>query len=135
MLWPLGRIQRLEQSSLFPCWFLFLCAVDMHLQLMRGHSKGVVSMKRHHRKGSTAIATQVQQRLRTVGNPTRILPDLFFSSEPFFGLARGKQGYRRNTDPNEHAESSHDADSNPCFDEIPEDNPGDELDPWVDYMK
>ena len=32
----------------------------------------------------------------------------------------------------EHDESSHDADSNPCFDEIPEDNPEDELEPWVD---
>ena len=39
-----------------------------------------------------------------------------------------------NQDLNEHAESSHDADSNPCFDEITEDNPEDELEPWVDYI-
>ena len=32
-----------------------------------------------------------------------------------------------NQEPNEHEESSHDADSNPCFDEIPDDNPEDEL--------
>ena len=30
--------------------------------------------------------------------------------------------------------SSHNADSNPCFDEIPEDNPEDELEPWVDCL-
>ena len=36
-------------------------------------------------------------------------------------------------DLNQHEESSHDADNNPCFDEIPEDNPEDELEPWVDY--
>ena len=40
-----------------------------------------------------------------------------------------------NQDLNEHEESSHDADSNPCFDEIPEDNPEDELEPWVDCMR
>ena len=40
-----------------------------------------------------------------------------------------------NQDPDEHEESSHDADSNPCFDEIPEDSPEDEQEPWVDYMK
>ena len=34
-----------------------------------------------------------------------------------------------NQDLNEHEESSHDADSNPCFDEMPED----ELEMWVDY--
>ena len=39
-----------------------------------------------------------------------------------------------NQDLNEHEESSHDADSNPCFDEIPEDNPEDELEPWVDHI-
>ena len=33
---------------------------------------------------------------------------------------------------NEHEESSYDADSNPCSDEISEDNPEDELEPWVD---
>ena len=37
-----------------------------------------------------------------------------------------------NQDPNDHEESSHDADSNPSFDEIPEDNPENELEPWVD---
>ena len=36
-------------------------------------------------------------------------------------------------DPNEYEESSHDADSNLRFDDIPEDNPEDELEPWVDY--
>ena len=40
-----------------------------------------------------------------------------------------------NQDPNEHEESSHDADSNACFDEIPEDNPEDVLESWVDYRK
>ena len=29
---------------------------------------------------------------------------------------------------------THYADSTPCFDEIPEDNPEDELEPWVDYI-
>ena len=38
-----------------------------------------------------------------------------------------------NQDPNDQEESSHDADSNPCFDEIPEANPEDELEPWVDH--
>ena len=38
-------------------------------------------------------------------------------------------------DPNEHEESSHDGDSNPSLDEIPEDNPEDELEPWVDHIK
>ena len=37
-------------------------------------------------------------------------------------------------DLNEHEETSHDAGSNPCFDEIPEDKPEDELQPWVDYI-
>ena len=36
-------------------------------------------------------------------------------------------------DLNEHEESSHDADSNPCFVEIPEDSPEDELEPSVGY--
>ena len=40
-----------------------------------------------------------------------------------------------NQDLNDQEESSHDADSNPCFDEIPEANPEDELEPWVDYAK
>ena len=40
-----------------------------------------------------------------------------------------------NQDPKEHEESSHDADSNRCFDKIPEDSPQDELEPWVDYIK
>ena len=40
-----------------------------------------------------------------------------------------------NQDPNEHEESSHDADSNPCIDEILEDNPEDELEQWVEYVK
>ena len=35
---------------------------------------------------------------------------------------------------NEHEESSHDSDSNPSFDEVPNDEPEDELAPWVDYM-
>ena len=39
-----------------------------------------------------------------------------------------------NQDLNEHEGSSHDADSDPCIDEIPEDNPDDDLEPWVDYM-
>ena len=39
-----------------------------------------------------------------------------------------------NQDLDEHEERSHDADSNPCFDKIPEGNPEDEPDPWVDYM-
>ena len=39
-----------------------------------------------------------------------------------------------NQDLNEHEESSHDADSNPRFDEISEDNAEDELEPWVDYI-
>ena len=39
-----------------------------------------------------------------------------------------------NQDLNEHAESSHDADSNRCLDEISEDSPEDELEPWVDYI-
>ena len=34
---------------------------------------------------------------------------------------------------NEHEESSHDADSNPSFDEVPDDDPEDELEPIVDY--
>ena len=34
-------------------------------------------------------------------------------------------------DLNEHEESSHDGDSNSCFDEIPEDSPEDELEPQV----
>ena len=38
-----------------------------------------------------------------------------------------------NQDLNEHEESSHHADSNLCFDQISEDNPEDELEPWVDY--
>ena len=37
-------------------------------------------------------------------------------------------------DPNEHEESSHDADSNPSFDEVLNDNPEDELEPGSDYM-
>ena len=37
-------------------------------------------------------------------------------------------------DLNEHEESSLDADSNPCFDEISEDKPEDELEPWVDHI-
>ena len=37
-------------------------------------------------------------------------------------------------DLNEHEESSHDADSNPCFDGITEDNPEDKIEPWVDYI-
>ena len=32
---------------------------------------------------------------------------------------------------NEHGESSHDADNNPSFDEGPNDDPEDELEPWV----
>ena len=39
-----------------------------------------------------------------------------------------------NQDLDEHEESSHDADSNPYFDEISNDNPEDELSPWVDYI-
>ena len=39
-----------------------------------------------------------------------------------------------NQDLHKHEESSHDADSTPCFDEISEDNPEDELDLWVDYI-
>ena len=39
---------------------------------------------------------------------------------------------RSNQDRNEHEESK---DSNTCFDEIPEDNPKDDLEPWVDYTK
>ena len=35
----------------------------------------------------------------------------------------------------EREESSHDADSNLCFDGMPEDNPEDEPEPWLDYMK
>ena len=35
---------------------------------------------------------------------------------------------------NEHEESSRDADSNPSFDEVPNDNPEDELAPGVDKM-
>ena len=35
---------------------------------------------------------------------------------------------------NEHEESSHDADSKPCSNEIPEENPEDELETWVDYI-
>ena len=42
---------------------------------------------------------------------------------------------RNNQDLNEDEESSHDADSNPCFDEISEDNPEDVLEPGVDDMK
>ena len=38
-------------------------------------------------------------------------------------------------DPNEHEESSHDADSNSWFDEIPKDNPEDELDRTVGLQK
>ena len=37
-------------------------------------------------------------------------------------------------DLHEHEESSHDADSNTCFDEISEDDPEDELEPWVGYI-
>ena len=37
-----------------------------------------------------------------------------------------------NHDLDEHEEGSHDADSKSCFDEIPEDNPEDELEPLVD---
>ena len=33
----------------------------------------------------------------------------------------------------EHEESSHDAESNPCFDEISDDDLEEELEPWVDY--
>ena len=40
----------------------------------------------------------------------------------------------KNQDLNEHEESSHGADSNPCFDEISEDNPEDALEPCVDYI-
>ena len=40
-----------------------------------------------------------------------------------------------NQDLSKHEESSRDADSNHCFDEILEDNPEDELRPWVDYIK
>ena len=32
--------------------------------------------------------------------------------------------------PNEHEESSHDADNSSCLDETPEDNPEDEQGPW-----
>ena len=39
-----------------------------------------------------------------------------------------------NQDLNEHEESSHDADSNASFHDILEDNPEDELEPWVDFM-
>ena len=39
-----------------------------------------------------------------------------------------------NQDLNKHEESSHDADSDPCFDDISEDNAEDELEPWVDYI-
>ena len=35
---------------------------------------------------------------------------------------------------NEHEESSHDADSNPCFDDISDHNPEDEPELWFDYM-
>ena len=56
----------------------------------------------------------------------------------FSSLPDSEQGddttEHNNQDPNEHEERSHDADSNPCFDEIPEDNPEDELEPWVDYI-
>ena len=45
---------------------------------------------------------------------------LYFSQMRFFLDVRA-----------EHEESSH-ADSNPCFDEIPEDNPESEREPWVD---
>ena len=36
-------------------------------------------------------------------------------------------------DPNEHEECGHDADSNPSFDEVPHDEPEDELESWVDF--
>ena len=36
-------------------------------------------------------------------------------------------------DPDEHEESSHDADNNPSFDEDPNDEPEDEVEPWVDH--
>ena len=36
---------------------------------------------------------------------------------------------------NQDEESSLDADGNHCFDEIPEDNPEDELGPWFDYIE
>ena len=39
-----------------------------------------------------------------------------------------------NQDLDEHEESSHDADSNPCFDESSEDNPADEQEPWVNCI-
>ena len=42
---------------------------------------------------------------------------------------------RTNQDPNEQEESSRNADSNPRFDEIPQDNPEDELEPRVDPTK
>ena len=40
-----------------------------------------------------------------------------------------------NQDTIEHEESNHDADSNACVDEIPEDNPEDEPIRWVDHIK
>ena len=39
-----------------------------------------------------------------------------------------------NQDLNEHEESSRDANRNPCFDEISEDNPEEELEPWVNFI-
>ena len=46
---------------------------------------------------------------------------------------KNRKRSHNNQDFNEHGESSHDGDSNHCF-EISEDNPADEREPWVNHI-
>ena len=55
------------------------------------------------------------------------------TSNPSTPTANRRTTRLSTTTKNEHEDSSDDADSNPCFDEIPEDNPKDELEPRVGY--
>ena len=83
------------------------------------------------------IQTQSQAGLRcTAAQAASASVDVTADAEPHDRDSEqgGDTTEHNNQHLNEHEESIHDVDSNPCFDETSEDNPEDELEPLVDCI-
>ena len=86
----------------------------------RRMTKMIIQTKRKTRKCHAAAARCERRRYRRRRTPR--------PRQRAGGRHEGTQG------PNEHEGISHDADSNSSFDEVPNDDPEDELEPWVDHL-